>query len=289
MLKTILNLTKEQLDYIDELPSYGTAIFRDRRFPRRYLITVPNVLELETITEAEKQRIMQPFIEGLQERYQTEHVPESEQYKDYTQEDLEIIRESVIFPHSHRKLEILQSEPFTHRTDLHKKVRGGLNKFKASIEWLIANSFITTTDLITSKTRTAGFFPLTRKAHDFLETPEHLRKPTELSFAHEYYKFLLAGELTSKGYEVKIEYKDIDLFAVIDGRKTAFEITRSFKNLITNVEKCFMLNMDELYIVCEDKDKAKKARNRIENDDRIKALVEMKKDSIHYREIRDYL
>ena len=96
MLKTILNLTKEQLDYIDELPPYGTAIFRDRRFPRRYLITVPNVLEIETITEVEKQRIMQPFIDKLQERYQTEYVPEAEEYKDYTEEDLEIIKESVM-------------------------------------------------------------------------------------------------------------------------------------------------------------------------------------------------
>ena len=288
MLKTILNLTKEQLDYIDELPPYGTAIFRDRRFPRRYLITVPNVLQIETITEAEKQRITQPFIQELQERYQTEYVPEAVEYKDYTEEDLEIIWTSM-FDHTREKLMILREDPFTPQTVLHRKVKGGQNKFGKSIEFLLTNGFIVRIKLITSKTKGSTFYPLTKKAHDILKTPEHLRRPTELSFAHEYYKFLIGGKLTSKGYEVKIEYKDIDLFAVIDGKKTAFEITRSFKNLITNMEKCFMLDMDELYIVCEDEDKAKKAKNRIENYERTKALVEMKKDNIHYREIRDYL
>ena len=64
-VKQLLNLTNDQAKYIDELPEYGTAIFRDRRFHRRYLVDVPCDLEITTITQDEIKQIMQSFIEKL--------------------------------------------------------------------------------------------------------------------------------------------------------------------------------------------------------------------------------
>ena len=64
----------------------------------------------------------------------------------------------------------------------------------------------------------------------------------------------------------------IDVFAVIDGIKTAYEITLSFSNLELNLYKCLvMMKMDQVQIVYEnsaDKDTAEKivAQSKIPGD-----------------------
>lgn len=62
-VKQLLNLNDAQSDYIDELPKYGTGIFRDRRFNRRYLLEVPGDLNVLPISRSETDQLMLRYIQ----------------------------------------------------------------------------------------------------------------------------------------------------------------------------------------------------------------------------------
>jgi hypothetical protein len=309
-LKKYQNLTEEQLAYIEKLPDKGTAIFRDRRFDRKYLVQIPGDLKVESITKEKTQRLMKPFIESLHSEA-TERVRETHKkpVKEYTEDYFEKVRD-IIHDDTRQILEVLQKRRFLYKTELLNEIGVNQKKFNASLNFLLKNKFIEEMSCKT-KTKEARFYPLTGKAHDFLGTPQHKRKPTPRLFRHTYYCVRVGAWLKKQGYEPKNEYrpvglddffqtkkngKDItilqrvDVFAKQDGRNIAYEITRSFDNLELNVYKCFeKLGMDELHIVCETKQGKEKARRIVEGSDQMAIILNNRREHIHYRQIREFL
>ena len=156
-------------------------------------------------------------------------------------------------------------------------------KFDMSLDWLIDNQCITEVSCQTSKTKPSKFYPLTEKGYDLLKTPKSKRNPTPKMFKHTFYCIKVEESLKDHGYDAKREWapkegltnfnqsstditvpQRIDVFAIIDGAKTAYEITLSFSNLELNLYKCFgIMKMDYVTLVCENKAAIDRAKQKI--------------------------
>jgi len=268
---------------------------------------------IKDVTWEQIQEIMRPKIEKLQAQIRPKQPIIYPKSKAYTDEELDEIKK-IIHKDTRQILETLQRNSFLYKTRLLKEIGVHQNKFDASLAWLLKNRFIEEVKCKTGQTQPGRFYPLTERAHDFLGTPQHKRKPTPRMFRHTYYCLKVAACLKKQGYVPKPEYRPvgmddffetqkdgrgikilqrIDVFAKQEGRKVAYEITLSFDNLILNVYKCFLrLDMDELHIVCE---KAKgnegmeKAEKIINESVQLAKIREHHSEHIHYRLIKEFL
>lgn len=314
-VKQLLNLSDEQASFIDELPERGTCIFRDRRFNRRYLLQVPGDLEISPITVYETDQFMLPFIQKSHHELKEKESATKDimhkiqlnapKQKAYTERDLEKIRD-IIYPDTLMALKIIQREPFTPRTELFKKTGLTMKKFDTSVNWLFNENFISSVSCKTSKTRSSIFYPITEKGHDLLNTPRSQRKPSPKLFKHTYYCEKVKGWLEKQGLEAIREYihkgassfiiktKDgnkievpqrIDVFSIEDGKKIGYEITLSLQNLNINICKCITkMEVDHLYIVCEDNAGIKRAKQVVLKSE----MPNQVKKKLTYKQISDF-
>lgn len=182
-------------------------------------------------------------------------------------------------------------------------------KIEDSINWLTAKGFVIERTCA-GKTRPTKHFALTDKAHDYLSTPINKRRAKPGMFEHTYLCHKLFEGFEAKGMKPVKEYrlpgmddffltktpngKDINVPLRIDVATTdnenliAYEVTLSMNTLILNVYKCFVhFNVDELHIVCKKKEICDRARERIENSERLKTYVVKFGDRIFYNTLRE--
>ena len=73
----------------------------------------------------------------------------------------------------------------------------------------------------------------------------------------------------------------------MDGKKVAYEVTLHVDNLVDNVIKCLKgFKVDELNIVCRDKEGIEKAKTTVEKSGRVTAN-QLKK--IEFMQIKDFM
>jgi hypothetical protein len=269
-VKELLNLTEEQAGFIDRLPKQGTAVFRDRRFPRRYLVQVPSDLVVEPIMVEEVSGRMRPFIRGLIETLQPE--AEDVEFVDIAAVEKEGRAQAV----GVEVLRVLRENRFLTYTELRAAMRHeygySMKMVELGFKLLRAQRFASVVRARASKTKDGTYFALTRKAQLGLGVPES--EMTSVSrFKHDLYCERVRQSLVSAGFEAVREYsegasepisgseehasvpKRIDVLALRDGKRVAYEITLSISNLVDNVFKCLELfKVDEVVIVCERKD-----------------------------------
>ena len=291
-------LTDAQRDYMKhELPPKLTGVFSTPNFPRPVLFKLDDSLHIEKNVKKEwLNEKMRPIIDNLKLKIS----------EPAAQDNLYEIRK-IIHPDTIMILRMLQKEPFTPRTELFNKAGLSMKKFDTSINWLIKNNLISTVSCKTSKKRTSLFYPITEKGHDLLNTPLLKRKPATKLFKHSLYCQKVKECLQKKGFEAVTEYSQkgvssfmaksedgktmeipqrIDVFAIEDGKKTAYEITISnFVNLNLTIYKCIAkMGMDELFIVCENKAGIEKAK-RIVSTSEMPGQV---KEKVKYKQISDF-
>ncbi|CAB1064001.1 hypothetical protein D1BOALGB6SA_8790 [Olavius sp. associated proteobacterium Delta 1] len=139
-----------------------------------------------------------------------------------------------------------------------------------------------------TKTRPAMYFPLTEKAYDSLETPKS-RCISPERFHHTMWCWWLKKALDRQGNRAIREFGKKGVKGRIDvyckDTDTAYEVTRSFKNLVGNVIKCLRgFRVKKVVVVCESQKVCKRA----------KALVEQKlspdlKEKVEYESIRKHI
>jgi len=112
-----------------------------------------------------------------------------------------------------------------------------------------------------AKTKDAEYLALTKKAHASLKTPEGQRIAAS-RFRHTLYCKIVKEWLESQGWAVYREYnmkpdgttanERIDVLAVKDGKRIAYEVHNTFPTLLANVLKCIeIFEVDQVYVVCE--------------------------------------
>jgi hypothetical protein len=268
-VKQLLNLTDEQSSYIDELPQYGTGIFRDRRFNRRYLVKVPGDLKIEPITKEQTAQIMGPYIQGMHAKLrEAGDVAISKVDLDQIEKRARDQTVGILV------LKMLKEDRFLHHTALVNKFRleygYAVRHTDSALQWLKEQGLI---EVIRAKTKTkdADYYALTLKAQISLGIREDDRIAPP-RFKHTLYRERVRNYEASQGYKAVSEYTEGEIEATINtesgrpleilkradvmvfknGKKIAYEITLSFSNLVENVYKCLTLfNVDELIIVCE--------------------------------------
>ncbi|MCK4822484.1 hypothetical protein KA005_42360, partial [bacterium] len=293
-IKKYIMLSDEQVSHIQKLEKYGEGIFRDRRFDRPYIIQVPPYLDDSPILRSEVNAMMQPYIENLIQKYTQKPEPVRAKSEIYSEAQLEYYRKKI-WSHTRAVLEKLYSEPFLNHTKIQTVMDISRSKFKKSIEWLEGHRLLKTIKCKTSKTREATFYPLTVDGFRLLEIPEKDRKNGAHMFKHDYYKMRLFECLKAMKLSPAMEYlpdnlKTMGAHGRIDvyckskkGKQYANEITLSFSNLIDNVKKCDLADMDVISIICEDQAGIDKAKAKIE-DAHIRTRAEIK-----YKKINEYL
>ncbi|VBB44918.1 hypothetical protein TRIP_B350089 [uncultured Desulfatiglans sp.] len=115
------------------------------------------------------------------------------------------------------------------------------------------------------KGNAGNFFPLTEKAQDFLKVSEK-KRVSPAFYVHSLWRFWVYRSLLKNGLEGICEYTAEGINGRIDvyckSTKTAYEVTRSFKNLCGNALKCFnFFKASELVIVCGTVSDCEKAKD----------------------------
>src|SRR3989344_477426 len=85
------------------------------------------------------------------------------------------------------------------------------------------------------------------------------------SNTHQYWIDEVAKFLSSKGYEVEVEKDGIDVVALKDGKKFAFEIETGKSDVTKNIEKCLALGFDKIYSVMLEKELVEKYRDKFDS------------------------
>jgi len=83
---------------------------------------------------------------------------------------------------------------------------------------------------------------------------------------HQYWIDEVAKFLFGKCYEVEIEKDGVDVVAVKDDKKFAFEIETGKSDVIKNIEKCLALGFDKIYSVIIEKERIEKYRDKFDSE-----------------------
>ena len=288
------NLTDEQAAFTFSLPEVGVGVMRDLRLGRPYILDIPYDLEEGKISKQETEAIMRPYIKALQESIRPkEPAPvQIEKRKPYTQDDIDRIRREL-HKETFAILQYLKKHPFKNKTEIGIATKAGQKKTELSITALKKRGLILELEIFTSAMpKKTLLYPLTEKGFDVLGAHESDRRPMPERFKHTYYlrrvkEYLEAGDIPAQP-----EYRPqgfqglgrVDVYASINGRRIAFEITLSFSNLLKNIQKCKEMGMHEIRIICEDNAEARKAEETIE-----RALDQETRKIVRVEQIRGYL
>lgn len=274
--QTLLGLTDEQRDFILNLPEKLSGIARIAHYPEPILFTVPQGPQFDkSITPKEVEDIMEPKLAALLKTI----MPETKHVK---LDDLEKLT-----------LDILKNSPFTYLTPLRNQVKKqtGINKerFEIILKSLKDKKMIESVKCINGMNHiTAEFFPLTDKAHKYLNPPRHKRVKLRI-FKHTFYCVIVrtflerlnlkaSREYVPKHYANKHERIDVAYYDK-ENRLHAYEITLSFENLVENVLKCIRMDAASITVVTErngdQEDAIKKIRRGI-TDKTIHSIISFK-------------
>lgn len=269
-IKTYQGLTDKQIDFIQRLPPLGTGILRDRRFDRPYLVKIPGDFDITAITTDEVAVLMKDYISKL--HAQLEEAKEID-LETFEAELVEHGRKGLVFANGRLILEILKKEPFLHKTAIRERFGLGNEMMGEAVDWMTCHEYATTHEFpFSNKGRNhATYIVLTRKGQVLTNIPKSQRIASS-HFKHTLFIDHVAKRLTKQGYNPVKEYSEnhrqdrIDVFAVQDGKRTAYEITLSMGNVVWNIEKCFRQYMaDKLCIVCETQKAADKVKEQVKD------------------------
>lgn len=285
------NLNEEQIAYIPKMAPFGEAIMTYPGVPRPFLVKIPALLNLnmsvntDTIYEMQKpwRDNIRKTLQEMQPRQKTPEEIEAKRYEAHLEET-----RTKLYPHTKTVLGALWTEPYLTKTQLKQTAKGTQKQFEKSIEILQRFSLIETVN-IALKTKSADYFPLTKKAHDLLEsTPEDRKRcPMPKYFEHRMACDKIAEHLESFSLEPEREFTIKGLKpikATIKGKPVSFKcridvaantkqagkdhwlaIEVMFTDLPymeVTLEKCMnKMMMDELIIITKtagERDKARK-------------------------------
>lgn len=266
---------------------------------------------MKTISREQTERLMKAYIAVLHgdvaERIKA---IQAEPVKDYTQEYLEKIRQTIQ-PDTLKILHTVRDKWWLHATAIGMALGGNHKKAKAGLEWLEKQGLVERVQCYTAEKKpNTEFFPLTDKGHDFLQTPKEKRKPTPRLFKHTFYALKVKTFHRKKGRTATLEYRPpgideyfdtqlegkpariqqrVDVYAEIGGIKHGYEITLNTRNLEANVYKCFLrMDLDEVHVVCEPND-VEPARKKVTESKQLVKLLEFKGSCLHFERVTDYM
>jgi hypothetical protein len=272
LLQENMGLTDEQTQYFYKLQKFeGVIRLPDFEYPLLFKLDVESFPQKD-VTADEIDRHMKPVIEKIHKEISR---PTTERERPV---DLEQIEQDA----NNKKIGViilrtLKQDAFLHRSAILEQLHGQYGIPKKSLghalDWLVDQGLVAPTKA-RSKTRDAEYYPLTKSAQDALRIPEAQRTAPS-HFKHTLYMKVVSAWLESQGYdEVYQEYAcnsesvgqegRIDILAVKDGRRTAYEITLSLSNLMKNIFKGLEgFGVDELHVVCETQQDLEKAMESV--------------------------
>ena len=270
-LKKLQNLSDDQIKFMNKIPKQGTGVFRDRRFDRPYLVQVPGDLDIVPITQAETAEIMQPFLSDLHAQFPKalpEPVdPEDIVIVDTSEEYAAAIRQEMRRRDALTIVETLLKDPFTYKTQLREKTGLTGPKLDNALKWLESKGATQSVKCKTLKGKNAEYIALTDDAQAVHRVPM-MKRISPSHFRHTLYCERVKEHLENKGLNAQREFaiaagglvsetSRIDVYAVEEGKATAYEITLTLKrfDITKTISKCFSLfRVDELVFVCERED-----------------------------------
>jgi len=261
-IKSLNNLTDDQVAYLAKLAPFGQGIFSYPGFDRAFIIQVPSNLDLDrSVNHKEIDKAMRPFINNLHANLKDSEAAKSVDLNRIRRESSAKIGGLLI-------LDELKQNRFSHYTEIRDKRKLG-NKMDEAVEWLESEGLVVVIECKHNKKgHTAKYLALTATAQNSLNILEQQRiSPSH--FKHTLYLERVKAWIEAQGYKAIKEYssegqfKDrIDVYTEYQQNgptmKIAYEITLTLnsKDIMKNVTKC--LNdpfiVDELNIVCETKD-----------------------------------
>ena len=74
----------------------------------------------------------------------------------------------------------------------------------------------------------------------------------------------VAGHLKKSGYDAEVEKDGVDVVAVKDGKKIAYEIETGKSDEIGNINKCLMKGFDRIYSLVLEKEMIEKLQEKVQ-------------------------
>ena len=294
-IKSLNNLTDEQIAYIPKLAPFGQGIFSYPGFERAFIIQVPSNLDLDrSVNHEEIDKALRPFINQLHAK-----LKDSEALKFV---DIDRIRkQSAIQIAGLLILDELKQNRFSHYTEIRDKRKLG-NKMDDALSWLESEGLVVVIGCKHNKKgHTAKYLALTATAQNSLNVPEKERI-SHSHFKHTLYQERVKAWIEAQGYVAIKEYcaegafkERIDVYTEYQKNgltaKVAYEITLTLnsKDIMKNVTKCLNdpFSVDEINLVCETKEDLDRTIQIVAKSDQVDP--DEKLDKITFRTITDFL
>ena len=294
-IKSLNNLTDEQIAYIPKLAPFGQGIFSYPGFERAFIIQVPSNLDLDrSVNHEEIDKALRPFINQLHAK-----LKDSEALKFV---DIDRIRkQSAIQIAGLLILDELKQNRFSHYTEIRDKRKLG-NKMDDALSWLESEGLVVVIGCKHNKKgHTAKYLALTATAQNSLNVPEKERI-SHSHFKHTLYQERVKAWIEAQGYVAIKEYcaegafkERIDVYTEYQKNgltaKVAYEITLTLnsKDIMKNVTKCLNdpFSVDEINLVCETKEDLDRTIQIVAKSDLV--VPDEQLDKITFRTITDFL
>ena len=294
-IKSLNNLTDEQIAYIPKLAPFGQGIFSYPGFERAFIIQVPSNLDLDrSVNHEEIDKALRPFINQLHAK-----LKDSEALKFV---DIDRIRkQSAIQIAGLLILDELKQNRFSHYTEIRDKRKLG-NKMDDALSWLESEGLVVVIGCKHNKKgHTAKYLALTATAQNSLNVPEKERI-SHSHFKHTLYQERVKAWIEAQGYVAIKEYcaegafkERIDVYTEYQKNgltaKVAYEITLTLnsKDIMKNVTKCLNdpFSVDEINLVCETKEDLDRTIQIVAKSDQVDPDEQL--DKITFRTITDFL
>ena len=294
-IKSLNNLTDEQIAYIPKLAPFGQGIFSYPGFERAFIIQVPSNLDLDrSVNHEEIDKALRPFINQLHAK-----LKDSEALKFV---DIDRIRkQSAIQIAGLLILDELKQNRFSHYTEIRDKRKLG-NKMDDALSWLESEGLVVVIECKHNKKgHTAKYLALTATAQNSLNVPEKERI-SHSHFKHTLYQERVKAWIEAQGYVAIKEYcaegafkERIDVYTEYQKNgltaKVAYEITLTLnsKDIMKNVTKCLNdpFSVDEINLVCETKEDLDRTIQIVAKSDQVDPDEQL--DKITFRTITDFL
>ena len=293
-IKSLNNLTDEQVAYLAKLAPFGQGIFSYPGFDRAFIIQVPSNLDLDrSVNHKEIDKAMRPFINQLHTDLKDSETPKSV--------DLDRIRkQSTIQIAGLLILDELKQNPFSHYTEIRDKRKLG-NKMDEAVDWLESEKLVVVIECKHNKKgHTAKYLALTATAQNSLKVPEKVRI-FHSHFKHTLYQERVKAWIEAQGYVAIKEYcaegtfkERIDVYTEYQQNgltaKVAYEITLTLnsKDIMKNITKClnYPFSVDEINLVCETKEDLDRTIALVAKSDQV---LPGPMEKITFRTITDFL
>ena len=255
-IKESFGLEKEQAKHIFKLPKHGQAIVRYGGYENPFLIAVPHFRIKKQLSDAEVEDRMKEFYGEIEKSIKKESV----------QKPLDV--RPTMPPQASALLYYLGQEPFIKVSEMTKAAGfKSPREVSKALEWLESEGYVKRESYRTSKRgRKSSYAVLTEKTYTYIGNTKPRGKG---SFEHALYQHLIKQHLVKQGIKAEVEAKirgkkACDVLAENKDKSViAYEVTLSFENLISNVQKDLEAGASEVFIVTRDSKDFRKAEENV--------------------------